>query len=161
LQIDYADSEASKVKLKRVDAKGEFEEIFVRARVRNTGRQTGKGVLVYVTSLTEVGPSGTLPTSLHDSKLLAWAGHKLNPQDIPGGGGVNFYVDLMKVSTRIEEWGFCFELFDSQMDLKKYKGTYRFQLIATADNASPAAHEIDVTYHQDWHTLRAKSHQKK
>jgi hypothetical protein len=63
-------------------------EIYIRARVRNTGRRTAKGALVFLTSLEEVHTSGNTPTSLHDSMPLAWAGWTFMPRDIPPAPGV-------------------------------------------------------------------------
>jgi hypothetical protein len=46
-------------------------------------------------------------------------------------------------------------LLASQTSLTSYRGTYRFHLIATADNAEPATCAVDVNYDGDWHNLRA------
>ena len=43
----------------------------------------------------------------------------------------------------------------SRSRLKNYRGTYRFKLLATADNAERVAYRIDITYDGDWHNLRA------
>jgi hypothetical protein len=48
-------------------------------------------------------------------------------------------------------------LFESRTGLTSYKETYRFHLIATADNAEPATCAVDVSYDGDWHNLRAVS----
>jgi hypothetical protein len=151
LQIDYEGTDANKVETDN--------EIYIRARVRNAGRRTAKGARVFLTSLKEVQPSGTiLPTSLYDSKPLAWSGWTFAPRDIPPASRVHFYVDLTRVSKHEQGWLFSVEqLFASQTALQKYSGTYRFQLTLTADNAKPATCEIDVTYKQDWNSLRAES----
>jgi hypothetical protein len=39
--------------------------------------------------------------------------------------------------------------------LKKYRGTYRFHLVAVADNAQPDHLNVDVDYNGDWNNLRA------
>jgi hypothetical protein len=51
-------------------------------------------------------------------------------------------------------------LFAGQTSLTSYKGTYRFHLIATADNAEPATCAVDVRYDGDWDNLRAVAAQK-
>ena len=151
LQIDY---EGTRVNKAETD-----NEIYIRARVRNSGRRTAKGARVFLTSLSEVQPTGILhPTSLHDSKPLAWSGWTFAPRDIPPASRVHFYIDLMRVSKHEPGRLFSVEqLFASQTALQKYSGTYRFQLTLTADNAKPATCEIDVTYKQDWNSLRAQA----
>lgn len=128
--------------------------IYVRARVRNKGRHTAKGCRVFLRTLEEVLPGGTtLPTAWNDSMPLAWAGRKFVPVDVPVG--VEFYVDIVRISKADRGWLFSVEQdFASQQDLKKYIGTYRFHLIATADNTSPSICTVDVVYNGDWSSLR-------
>jgi len=151
LEIDYEGTAANKVEVNPRTDVTEVAEIYIRARVRNTGLQTAKGSLVYLTSLREVQASGTTPTSFYGSGPLAWEGWEFQPRDIPQG--VTFYVDLMKVSKHAAGW--LFSVQKPPSSLKNYSGTYRFQLTLTADDAVPATCEVDVTYTQDWHTLRA------
>jgi hypothetical protein len=40
--------------------------------------------------------------------------------------------------------------------LKDCKGTLRFYLTLTADNTPRTTCEVDITCHQDWHTLRGE-----
>jgi hypothetical protein len=129
--------------------------IYVRARVRNVGRHTAKGCRVFLRKLEEVLPGGqTLQTTWDDSKVLAWAGWSFVPVDVPAG--VEFYVDIVRVSKADRGWLFSVEkLFATQQGLKDYVGTYRFHLMATAENASPAYCTIDVVYNGDWHSLRS------
>ena len=76
------------------------------------------------------------------------------PIDLPKG--VEFYVDLMRVSKDYGGWDFSVQhLFADQQSLKSYKGTYRFRLMVTSDNAEPAKCDVDVEYHGDWNNLRA------
>src|SRR5262249_24216280 len=111
----------------------------------------------FLASLTEVLPSAPRhPTSLHDSKQLAWAGGDFLPRDIPNG--VDFYVDLMNVSKLPGKEGWHFyttpTLFADQMSIEKYQGTYHFSLVVTSNNAEPATCGVDVTYNNDWKQLR-------
>jgi hypothetical protein len=158
LQIDYKETSANKVEIAyKKDDSTDVADIYIRARVRNTGRRTAKGAQVFLTSLKEVHPSGsTTATSFHDSMPLSWAGWNFKPRDIPPASSVHFYVDLMRVSKHQPRWFFTVEnLLSSHAGLENYSGTYRFQLTLTADNAKPAICEIDVTYAKDWHSLRA------
>jgi hypothetical protein len=129
-------------------------EIYIRARVRNTGRQIAKACRVFLVDLKEVQPSGLTGTSLNDAKVLAWAGFHFASLDIPRG--VNFFVDIARVSKHNPGWKLSVEkLFANQKTLEKYCGTYRFYLLVTSDNASPSRCEIDITYNNDWNNLRA------
>jgi hypothetical protein len=119
--------------------------IYVRARVRNEGRHIAKSCRVFLTALHEVRSDGTIETVIKDSKALAWAGWQFAPIDIPSG--VNLYVDLMTVSKAVAGWRFSVErLFDSQKKLLDYRGTYRFSLMVSGDNAAPARCEVNVEY---------------
>ncbi len=148
LEIDYLGSKG-----------GNFVEtdslIYVRARIRNTGRRIARSCRVFLTGLKEVHASGaTTATAYHDSLTVAWAGWKHAPQDVPAG--VQFFADVFWVSKNDAGWKFSTEnMFDSHRHLLTYKGTYRFRLTVTADNAAPVSCEIDATYHGDWHDLRA------
>jgi hypothetical protein len=98
LQIDYQDTAPYKVEIISEKIDGiDPGEIYIRARVRNTGRRTAKGARVFLASLQEVLHSGTPQTSFHDAKPLALSGWDFTPRDIPPAPGVHFYVDLMKV----------------------------------------------------------------
>lgn len=162
LQIDYEGTSANKVETNYKKSDGtDAAEVYIRARVRNTGRRAAKGALVFLTSLKEVHTSGTTATSLYDSMPLAWAGWKFMPRDIPPAPDVLFYVDLMRVSKHQSAWLLSTEkTFASHAGLKNYKGTYRFQLTVTAENAEPATCEVDVSYSGDWNDLRALSVEK-
>jgi hypothetical protein len=129
--------------------------IYVRARVRNEGRHTAKGCRIFLTNLKEVFAGGkTLSTALDDSKVLSWATAGFSAVDVPSG--TQFYVDVVRISKHASGWLFSVEkLLSSQQSLKDYVGTYRFRLMATADNAASAFCDIDVSYNGDWHNLRA------
>jgi hypothetical protein len=100
----------------------------------------------------EVRVNATMFPVLKDSKVLAWAGGSRAPLDVPPG--VEFYVDLLKLSKDVSSWG-IFGLFQHQQNLQRYSGTYQFRLMISADNASPRRCAINVEYKQDWNTLRA------
>jgi hypothetical protein len=157
LQIDYEETPANKVETSQKKSDGtEAGNVYIRVRVRNTGRRTAKGSLVFLTSLKEVHPSGTTATAFFDSMPVAWPGWNFVPRDIPPAPDVHFYVDVVRVSKEQRGWEFCVEsMFTSHAALKNYSGTYRFRLMVTADNAEPSACEIDVTYDGDWHSIRA------
>jgi hypothetical protein len=128
--------------------------VYIRARVRNSGLRVAKKCRVFLATLTEVHNWGNTATAFNDSMPLPWAGWDFAPRDLPKGA--DFYVDLMKVSKNDSGWLISVEkLLASHAKLKDYSGTYRFQLLATADNALPVTYEIDVEYHQNWKDLRA------
>jgi hypothetical protein len=134
LEIDYAGTAANRIEITYKKTEGlDDAEVYIRARVKNIGRRTAKGAQVFLTSLKEVHPSGTTPTTFHDSMPLAWSGWKFTPRDIPPASNVHFFVDLMRVSKHDPGWLLSVEqLFSSQGSLKTYSGTYRFQLTVTA-----------------------------
>jgi hypothetical protein len=154
LQIDFLGDSDNKVETEHL-VNGKPESlIYVRAKVQNGGHHIAKSCRVFLTALHEVRSDGTVQTVIKDSKALAWAGWHFAPIDIPAG--VNFYVDLMTVSKAESGWRFSVErLFDSQKKLLDYRGTYRFSLMVSGDNAAPARCEVNVEYNGDWHGLRA------
>jgi hypothetical protein len=132
------------------------ENLWVRARVRNTGRLRAEKCQAFLTSLHEVRADGSVSASLiKDSKLLRWAGGSKDPLDVPPG--VEYYVDLLKVSKAVSGWGMLFGIFRHQHKekLESYSGTYQLQLMISGNNAAPQRCAINVEYKQDWHTLRA------
>jgi len=155
LQLDYkAVKGANEVEAEYTKEGNQVADIYVRARVRNTGKRVARSCCVFLTSLEEVQPSGTTPTVFHDAMQLAWAGSQFVPRDVPRG--VEFYVDILRVSKHSSGWSFSVQkLFANQAKLKDFRGTYRFHLLATADNALPARLAVDVSYNGDWHNLRA------
>jgi len=155
LSLDYADDKAHFVDLNYVKNGVDISAVYVRVRARNGGRRVAKGCRVFLTGLEEVQPAGTRPAELfHDSLLLGWPGADFAPRDIPRG--VDFYVDVVRVSKHNPDFLFCVkEMFGNQAELGNYRGTYRFHILITAENADPAQCTVDVTYHGDWHNLRA------
>jgi len=158
LRIDYEGTEANKVDVEYQQGDKSIAEVYIRARVRNTGRRIARGCRVFLVALNEVHSSGaTTQTVLRDSLVLAWAGYHFEPRDVPRG--VEFFADVMRVSKHQPGWLFSVErLFASHARLKDYRGTYRFCLMVTGDNTSPSTCEIDVMYDGDWHNLRALQH---
>jgi len=156
LSLDYANDAAHFVNVNHIRPDGtDVSAVWVRVRARNTGRRVAKGCRIFLVGLEEVHPSGTTPTSLHDSPLLGWPGRKdFAPRDIPRG--VDFYADVVHVSKHNSDLLFSVnQMFDDAKDLGKYRGTYRFHILITADDADPAQCKIDVTYDGDWHHFRA------
>jgi len=135
LHIDYAGSDANLVSAEYKKGDINVAEIYVRARVTNTGRTIAKGCRVFLVALKEVHASGTTATSWHDSTSLAWAGHDFIPRNVPRD--VRFYVDVLKISKHSPGWSFPVErFFASQANLKTYRGRYRFGLMVTGENAA-------------------------
>ena len=106
-----------------------------------------------MTALYEVKGNGLLETSFFGARPIAWAGWDFEPRVVPKG--VDFYIDVVRVNKDVSGWVFSVKLFVSEEQLKQYRGTYRFCLLATADNAAPAKFSLSVDYLGDWHGLRA------
>jgi hypothetical protein len=157
LEIDYQDDESHKVESNEHRPDGTVHSyIYVRVRVRNMGRRVAKCCRVFLSKLEEVHPSGqTTRTAFHDSRQLPWAGFRFGVAELPRG--LDFYADIVRFSKQLPGWNISIEggLFSSEDALKIYSGTYRFHLTVTADNADPATCAVDVTYAQDWKSVRA------
>jgi hypothetical protein len=156
LAIDFQDDDLHRVETPDERSEGKDPPyLYMRVRVRNTGRRAAKSCRVFLAYLEEVHPSGlTTRTVFLDARQLAWAGFKFDPLDLPRD--LDFYADVVRVSKAASGWGISLEqLFSSERSLESYKGTYRFHVIATSDNARSARCVIDISYNGDWHNLRA------
>jgi len=154
LSIDFEGGSANLTAAEYMRGDKRIAELYVRVRIRNKGKRIGTSCRVFLTRLLEVQPSGATVAKFYDARQLAWAGYEFSARDIPRG--VDFYVDVVRISKHESGWLFGVEkLFASELELLRYRGTYRFQLLVTADNAKPAACAVDVSYDGDWHGLRA------
>jgi hypothetical protein len=157
LKIDYLGDDENIVTAEEPGANGQtIPYLWVRARVRNSGRLRAEKCQVFLTSLHEVRADGSVSARLlKDSKPLQWAGGSRAPIDVPPG--VEFYVDLLRISKAESGWDMLFGLFRHQRkgELGSYSGTYQFHLMISGDNAPPQSCTINVDYKRDWHTLRA------
>jgi hypothetical protein len=158
LTLDYIGGSANKIE-SNFEINGQrVTELFVRARLRNTGVRVARDCRVYLVGVREVDHTSTHETSFHDSMVLAWPGWPVDYDSRIIPRGIDAYVNVVSVSKNESGWRFHVKsLFASQQELKNYSGTYRLTLLATADNADPVELKIDVTYNQDWHSLRAVS----
>jgi hypothetical protein len=156
LSVDYANDDAHFIDFDAVNWEGkEISAVYVRVRIRNIGRRVARGCRVFLVGLEEVHPAGTTPTNLHDALVLGWpGGQDFEPRDIPPG--VSFYADLASVSKHVAGWHFCVkETYADHRRLPQYRGTYRFHVLVTADDAKPSQCKVDATYDGDWHNFRA------
>lgn len=132
------------------------DEIFIRVGIKNVGRRVANGAQAFLTSVEEIEPGSTIATKFYDSKPLAWAGWSFERRDLPPSNKVCFYADVLKISKHTEGWNFAVQnLLSSQASMTKFAGTYRFHIALTADNARAASCKINITYRQNWNTLRA------
>jgi hypothetical protein len=155
LKIDFdSTSPATKVENEYLAGNETKQEVYVRARVRNVGQRPAMNCRVYLTKLSEVNGKHLGNTVFYDAMPVSWAGWDFDSRVLPKDA--DFYVDVMRVSKHDPGWMLSVKkLFASHEKLKKYRGTYRFHLLATADNAAAANHTVDVAYDGDWHNLRA------
>ena len=154
LVLDYEGKEhLNKVDVSYKDISRNVDEIYIRVRLRNRGRNIARKCIVYLTSLEEVSTSGETPTSFAEAIPLSWPFHEFGPRDIPTGP--DFYVDLVRISKHASGWNLCIENdYPNHAPLKTYRGIYRFHLVATSDTAESANFVLDITYEGDWHGLR-------
>lgn len=134
----------------------ETEFVIVRPGIRNNGKRPAVNCRVFLVALREVHPSSVKDADFHDSMQLPWVGWSFQPKTIPPPTEVVSYLDLVRVRKNTPGWDFAFERqLYSHQKLKGFRGTYRFRVVATADNAEPTFCEIDVDYRGDWNNLRA------
>jgi hypothetical protein len=155
LELDYAGAEGkNRIETAYMAAGGtEFLGIHIRVRLRNQGRNAAKNCKIFLTGIEEVQQSGVTNAPFYDSAPLSWAGWDFAPRDIPPG--VEFYCDVFKISKSQAGWLLGVEkVLSSQKSLMGYRGTYRFRLLATADNAEPIKYAIEASYNGDWNNLR-------
>ena len=158
LKLDYLDEKGNRTEAIYPDKDFEIHELFVRVRLRNVGRRPAKGCRLFLIGLQEVKDGNVRSTSFYDSMELSWASYPedFNPRDIPNG--VENYANIASVTKNKSGWVFHIrQIFSSHKDLMNYKGTYRFKLLATADNADPEFLDVDVSYDQSWQSLRANT----
>jgi hypothetical protein len=154
LLIDFQGDEYNRVDGRQTWKDGTVEDlIWIRARVQNPGRSRATNCRPFITAIYEVRADNSLYRVLKDTKNLQWAGGKVEAISIPQG--VEYYVDLLRVSKRTPGWGIIHDLFGNQRKLLAYSGTYQFDLMISADNAGPSICKINVEYKQDPNTLRA------
>ena len=159
LKLDYVSGPANRTESTYQANDQTITEIFIRARIRNTGKRIAKDCRVFLVSIVEVHQASIHETSYHDSMALAWPGYprEFGARAIPKG--IDTYVDVVSVRKNEAGWRFQVKsLYASHQALKAFKGTYRLTLLATADNAEPIQLMIDITYNQDWNSLRASTH---
>jgi hypothetical protein len=131
------------------------ERVIARVSVQNHGKKAAVNCRIFVVALHQIVSTKPVETDFYDSLQIPWAGWIFDPKDIPDS--VTFYADLVRVRKDVEGWDFTFASIRPLLrdELKKYKGTFRFHVVATADNAKAAHADIDVTYNHDWHGFQA------
>jgi len=140
--------------LVRINGKDGQVDRYVRVRIRNVGKHVAKESIVYLTSIEEVHDSGTTPTAFQEAMQLSWPLNEYGHRNLPNSG--DLYVDLVKIHSRAPGWHFGFKQLHANHDgLKSHSGTYRFHLVATAENAESKTLVVNVKYEQAVNTLRA------
>jgi hypothetical protein len=156
LKMDYQAIDGVNKIESAYQSQGNVQEfVHIRARLWNDNVRPARNCRVFLTKLTEVHGTIEKETVYHDALQLEWAGGDSGTRDIPAG--VNFYVNVVRVSKSAPGWLISTKLFASHGPLKGYFGVYRFHILATAENAPPSKCVIDVDYRGDWHNLRAWS----
>jgi hypothetical protein len=154
LEIDLDDSDSGIVQAEWEEGGQLIQRVLVRPYVINNGKRTAVNCRVYIIAISEVLESKVTPTKYKDSMQIPWPGWQFTPKDIPQG--IRSYVDLIRVRKDHAGWDFALERRPTVIEtLKAYTGTYRFHLVAVADNAEAAYRDINVHYVNDWHNLRA------
>ncbi len=145
LLIDFQENENN-----RID---DSDFTWIRARVQNKGHRRATNCQAFITAIYEIRADNSLHPVAKDSKVLQWAGGSVEPRSVPHG--VEFYVDLLRVSRVRTGWGIIHEIYPNQQKLQSYSGTYQFHVMISGDKAAPFTCKINVDYKQEWSSLRA------
>jgi hypothetical protein len=152
LKLDF-DAQVDKVEAKWA-GDYPFNGFILRASLRNEGVTSALNCRVFLTGLTRIHNSGSTDTGFIDARQVPWAGYIFDPIAIHRE--VPFHVDFLRISKENSGWIFIFQRkMEHDKTLMTYRGTYRFHLVAVADNAQPEHLNVDVDYNGDWNNLRA------
>jgi hypothetical protein len=142
------------------DGQGALHRKFLRILVYNDNPgTTAEGCKVTLRSLTEITPIGVLRTEYNTPGLLIWSGddaakeegrsipHNVHPVIID-----LFYTVNMPSGDQVY-------LKDHKNNLfLKYNKSYKFEIVATAENAKPIVKEIKVRFGQAWQDFDVLAH---
>jgi hypothetical protein len=124
--------------------------------VRNLRKhRVARNCRVYVIALHQISNNRVVSDDQKpDSAQLPWEGGDLEPRDIPYGASQ--YADIVHFSKRQPGWDFHAKpnYLNRDINLKGYRGTYRFSVIVACDGATPATKNINVDYNGDWKSAR-------
>lgn len=128
----------------------------VRPGLKNHGRSPAKNCRVFAVALHDVHGAKLEDVTFYDSMPLPWSGWTFEPRTLPAAKGLVYYFDLVRFQKDAVGWDFTFDraLFNHRK-LRPRLGTYRFHIVATADNARPVYRDIDVEYNGNWEELKA------
>jgi len=105
-------------------------------RLKNQGARATENCRIYLVGVEIVKGNFISPTKYANSLQLSWPGWKFDAR--PVYRDVPIYVDLVSVDKTIPEWRIQARGFaHAQSDIREYKGTLRFHVVAVADNAAP------------------------
>jgi hypothetical protein len=106
LTLDYIGGSANKIESSfEIDGQ-RVTELFIRARLRNTGVRVARDCRVYLVGVREVDHTSTHETSFHDSMVLAWPGWPVNYDSCVIPRGIDVYVNVISVSKNASGWRF-------------------------------------------------------
>lgn len=156
LKLLYIEDECKNVSnYRKKDDEGNISETFVKIKLINKGNIIAKNCNIFILSISEVINSNTRKVNFYESKPIKWPGYPddYKPRDIVKG--TNNYGDVVGFTTDSPEWQFkVSNLFASQQNMKKHKGTYRIRLAALAENAKMAECKLDVTFDGTVNSIR-------
>jgi hypothetical protein len=132
------------------------EMLTVLVRVTNEGKTSAINCKIVLTDIKKIVHGIPSQTRFEMQRQLSWRGWKFDPR--PLYEGARLQAELASVDKNFPTWFFHFEGITQyerpmQQDLQ---ATYRFYVMAVADNADPDRMEIDVAYSGNWKTLSAR-----
>ena len=135
----------------RKDSRGALPRKFLRVRVYNDGSRTARGCRVTLRDVTEITPIGIVPTDYNGPSPLIWSGDRLascegksiRPNANPA------VVDLFYTTHR--PVGDEITMKDQQYGMfLKFGRWYRFEIVASAENAKPASRTVTIRFGPSW-----------
>jgi hypothetical protein len=131
--------------------------VWMRFRVQNMNkRRVARNCRAYLTAIHQISNNRPISDNLAaDSVQLSWEGGDFDPRDIPYGASQ--YGDIVYFPKQDKsDWQFHTRpnYLNENLNLKGYRGTYRFSVIVAGDGATPATKEINVDYNGDWRNAR-------
>jgi hypothetical protein len=139
------------------EPKKHLEFLTILVCVRNEGKTVATNCRVLLTDLKKVIQGTPSQTRFAMSRQLSWPGWEFDPR--PLYPEVRLLAELVGVDKSSSGWFFHFKgitQYEKPLEQDFQATTYRFYVMAVADNAAPYRIEIDVTYSGNWKTLAAK-----
>ena len=135
---------------------GELKYTYLRGEVSNASRYHAEGVKVYLNSIDRVFEDGEIVRLDSDqSRQLRWSSasdeERGAARDVPNG--VKFCFDLLFCSTAEKLRYTPLVLTQRNTELLYEPGTYRLEVMVTANSSTPTTRSVTVVWNGEWDGL--------